>query len=65
MTTDPRAADTLDEAARDPDGMYNGARALSWLSAVLTGGNGMSEDEVRATFAGAKAKRADECNANC
>jgi hypothetical protein len=57
MKSDARKADTLDEAARNPDGTYNGARALSWLSDVLTGGKGMSEDEVRAVFADAKAKR--------
>ena len=44
--TDPRKAKTLDEAALNPDGTYNGLRALSWLSDVLTGGKGMSEDEV-------------------
>ena len=55
--TDPRKAGTLDEAARNPDGTYNGARALSWLSDVLTGGKGVSEDEVSTMFADAKAKR--------
>jgi hypothetical protein len=55
--SDPRKANTLDEAARNPDGTYNGARVLSWLSDVLTGGKGMTEDEVRAMFADAKAKR--------
>lgn len=59
MKPDPRKADTLDQAARNPDGTYDGARALSWLSDVLTGGKGVSEDEVRAMFADAKAKRAD------
>ena len=34
MTTDPRKAETLDEAARNPDGTYDGARVLSWLSDV-------------------------------
>jgi hypothetical protein len=63
MKTDPRTADTLDEAARNPDGTYNGARALSWLSDVLTGGKGVSEDEVRTMFADAKAKRAGGCTA--
>lgn len=62
MTGDPRKADTLDEAARNPDGTYNGARALSWLSDVLTGGNGVSEDQVQAMFDDAKAKR--EANAS-
>lgn len=44
---DPRQARTLDEAARNPDGTYNGIRALSWLSSALSGGKGLSEDEVR------------------
>lgn len=57
MTTDPRKADTLDEAARNEDGTYDGARALSWLSDVLTGGKGMPEGEIRQMFADAKAKR--------
>jgi hypothetical protein len=60
MSTNPRKAETLDEAARNPDGTYNGARALSWLSDILTGGKGMTEDEVRQMFADAKAKRANE-----
>ncbi|MBN9079657.1 MAG: hypothetical protein BGN87_18405 [Rhizobiales bacterium 65-79] len=55
--TDARKANTLDEASCNPDGTYNGARALSWLSDVLTGGKGMSEGEVREMFADAKAKR--------
>lgn len=58
--TDPRKADTLDEAARNPDGTYNGARALSWLSDVLLGvGKGIPEDEIKQMFADAKAERAD------
>jgi hypothetical protein len=61
--TDPRKADTLDEAARNEDGAYDGARALSWLSDVLTGGKGMTEAEVRQMFAGAKAKRAEDASA--
>lgn len=30
--TDPRKAKSLGEAALNPDGTYNGIRALSWLS---------------------------------
>lgn len=55
--TAPRKAQTLDEAARNPDGTYDGARALSWLSNVLTGGKGIPEAEVRAMFEDAKAAR--------
>lgn len=54
---DPRKAETLDEAARNPDGTYNGARALSWLSDVLTGGKGVSEAEVMVMFEDVKAKQ--------
>lgn len=61
MSPDPRKAETLDEGASTPDGTYNGARALSWLSDVLTGGKGTTEDEVRQMFAGAKAKRPNGC----
>lgn len=45
--TDPRKANTLGEAALNPDGTYNGVRALAWLSGVLFPGGGLSEDEVR------------------
>ena len=58
MNTDPRKASTLDEAARNADGTYDGARALSWLSNVLTGGKGVTEGEVREVFEDAKAARA-------
>jgi len=61
MMPDPRKAETLDEAARNPDGTYNGARALSWLSDVLTGGKGITEYEVRQMFADAEAKRTNGC----
>ncbi len=63
MKPDPRKADTLDEAARNDDGTYDGARALSWLSDVLTGGKGIPEAEVRQMFADAKAKRANAASA--
>jgi hypothetical protein len=56
-TSDPRDAETLDEASRNPDGTYNGARAISWLSNVLTGGKGMSEEEVRAIWERETARR--------
>ena len=61
--TDPRKAATLDEASRNADGTYDGARALSWLSDVLTGGKGMPEGEIRAMFADAKAKQAEDAGA--
>lgn len=47
MPDDPRKAETLDEAARNPDGTYNGYRAMSWLSEALHPGAGIAEDEVR------------------
>lgn len=56
--TDPRQAKTLGEAALNPDGTFNGARALSWLSHALTGGRGLSDEDVRRLFEDVKAKRA-------
>jgi hypothetical protein len=52
---DPRQAKTLVEAALNPDGTWNGPRALSWMSAAL-GGKGFSEEETRAIFAEAVAR---------
>lgn len=40
------------------DGTYNGAKALSWLSEVLSPGRGMSEDTIHAMFTDAKRKAA-------
>lgn len=45
--SDPRKAKSLGEAALNPDGSYDGTRALSWLSEVLHPGHGLSVDEVR------------------
>lgn len=56
MSLDPRAANSLDEAALNPNGTYNGIKALSWLSEVLHPGKGMSESEVTALAAEAKAR---------
>lgn len=44
---DPRKAATLGEASRNPDGTFNGLKALSWLSEVLNPGKGVSLNEVR------------------
>lgn len=44
--SDPRKAETLGEAAQNPDGSYNAIRALSWLSEVLNPGKGLPEEEV-------------------
>ena len=55
--TDPRKAKSLEDAALNPDGTFNGIRALSWLSAALSGGNGISEDEVRQIAEEVKAKQ--------
>lgn len=57
MSEDPRKARTLDEAARNPDGSYNGLRALSWLSDVLTGGKGLAEEEVGKIWEDVKSKK--------
>ncbi|PMX29244.1 MULTISPECIES: hypothetical protein [unclassified Pseudomonas] len=56
MIDDPRDAKDLDEASRNPDGTYNGLRALSWLSRALTGGKGIPLEEVEQIAAEAKAK---------
>lgn len=56
--TDPRKANTLGEAALNPDGTYNGARALSWLSDVLSPGKGMTEEQVKEMFEEAKQRAA-------
>lgn len=48
--TDPRKAKTLGDAAQNPDGTFNGARALSWLSEALNPGRGASEAEVQAIY---------------
>ncbi len=54
--SDPRNASTLDEAASNGDGTYNGIRALSWLSEALMPGRGLSEAEVRQMADEAQAK---------
>jgi hypothetical protein len=58
MKTDPRKAETLDEAASNGDGTYNGARALSWLSEALHPGRGFTEQEVRDMWEQVKRERA-------
>lgn len=45
--SDPRKANTLDEAARNPDGTYNAIKALSWLSDAINPGRGLPESEVQ------------------
>lgn len=56
--TDPRQAKSLDEAARNPDGTYNGFRALFWMSAIFSkSGKGIPEDEVRTMVAEAWARK--------
>jgi hypothetical protein len=44
---DPRKAKTLEEAAQNFDGTYNGIRLLAWLSEALHPGKGLSEAECR------------------
>lgn len=44
--SDPRKAKTLGDAALNPDGTYNGLRALSWLSEAINPGKGFSVEEV-------------------
>jgi hypothetical protein len=54
--SDLRKAITLDEACSNGDGTYNGARALSWLSDVLSGGKGVPVADVERTWLDAKRK---------
>lgn len=55
--SDPRKAQTLGEAAQNPDGTYNAIRALSWLSEVLNPGKGLPEDEVAKIAEEVKARK--------
>lgn len=55
-TTDPRKAETLGEAAQNPDGTWNGARALSWLSEAMNPGKGASQAEAEALWDATKAR---------
>lgn len=52
--SDPRNASTLGDAARNPDGTYNGANALAWLSEVFHPGKGLSADEISSIWQGAR-----------
>lgn len=47
MPGDPRLAPDLATAARNPDGTWDGVRALAWMSEALNPGQGLSEEEVR------------------
>ena len=58
MSADPRNANSLNEAALNPGGTYNGVKALSWLSAVLHPGKGLSEAEVTVLAEEAKKRAA-------
>ena len=54
---DPRRAKTLGEAAKNPDGTWNMAKALSWLSEALHPGKGISEAEIVKMIKEAKEKK--------
>ena len=58
MTSDPRNASTLGEAAMNPDGTYNAIKALSWLSDALNPGRGLPESDVPKIAADVMSKRA-------
>ena len=47
MSDDPRKAKTLGEAAQNPDGSYNGLKALAWLSECMNPGKGISVEEIK------------------
>ncbi len=49
--SDPRKAKTLEEAAMNADGTYDGARLISWISETLYPGNGVSEERVKQIWA--------------
>ena len=53
-------APTLDDAAKNPDGTYNGAKALSWMSEALHPGNGVPVAEVQGMWDGLKAEKMSE-----
>jgi hypothetical protein len=55
--SDPRKAKTLGEAAQNPDGTFNLFKAMSWMSAAVTGGRGIPEEEVREIYERVKAKK--------
>lgn len=57
MSSDPRKAQTLGEAAQNPDGTYNALKALSWLSEVLNPGRGLPVEEVEKIADEVRAKR--------
>ena len=48
--SDPRSAPSLEEAAKNPDGTWNGARALSWLSEALNPGKGRPVEDIEAVW---------------
>lgn len=55
--TDPRTAPTLGAAAKNPDGTWNGAKALSWLSEALRPGKGVPVEEVEQMWREIKEKK--------
>lgn len=51
-------APDLDTAARNPDGTYNGVKALEWMSEVLTGRRiVLTEEDIAKARALAKERR--------
>jgi len=58
VSEDPRNANTLGEAAQNPDGTYNALKALSWLSEVLNPGKGLPVGDVEKIAEEVKARRA-------
>jgi hypothetical protein len=57
---DPRKADTLGEAAMNPDGTYNALKALSWLSEAIRPGHGLPVSEVEKIADEVRAKAAQK-----
>lgn len=56
--SDPRKANTLEDACSNGDGTYNGLKLLSWLSEAFSPGKGVSQEEVRKIFEEVKARKA-------
>lgn len=54
----PDLAPDLDTAARNPDGSYNGIKALEWMSEVLTGRRiTLTEEDIAKARAMAEERR--------
>lgn len=53
----PVEARTLEDAAKNPDGTWNGFKAMSWMSEALNPGRGFTPEEVEAIWDDVKARK--------